>query len=85
MLPVMIQDPRMLPPGEYTMAENLRLFVTPAGSRTWRVAYRMHGKRRQIVVGSFAELDLEAAKAAARDIHAQVASGKDPVQQRKVA
>jgi len=85
MLPVMIQDPRMLPPGEYTMAENLRLFVTPAGSRTWRVAYRMHGKRRQIVVGSFPELDLEAAKAAARDIHAQVASGKDPVQQRKVA
>jgi len=73
-------DPWTLPPGEYTLAENLRLFVQPAGRRTWRVAYRLHGKRRQIMIGSLKELDLDAAKTVARDINAQVAAGKDPVQ-----
>jgi integrase len=81
----MTQDPRTLPPGEYTLAENLRLFVQPAGSRSWRVAYRLHGKRRQIMIGSLKEFDLDAAKSLAREIQAQVAAGKDPVQQRKAA
>lgn len=81
----MTRDLQTLPPGEYTLAENLRLAVHPGGKRTWRVAYRLHGKRRQIVVGTLKELDLEAAIAAARGVHDQVAAGKDPVQHRKVA
>ena len=84
MLPT-VRDPKTLPPGEYTLAENLRLYVSPAHSRTWRVAYRLHGRRRQICIGSLEDLDLEAARSAAQAIHADVAAGKDPVQNRKIA
>lgn len=84
MLPTKRKDPRVLPPGEYTLGENLRLFVAPGGTRSWRVAYRLHGKRRQIVVGSLDDLDLDAAMRAAKDIQSLVAEGKDPVQHRRV-
>jgi hypothetical protein len=83
MLPPKTPDPRTLPPGEYTLAENLRLFVQPAGSRTWRVAYRLHGKRRQIMIGTLKELDLDAAKSVAQEI--RPGNRARIVQQRKLA
>src|SRR5436305_7491601 len=68
-----------------TVESNLKLAILPSGRKTWRVAYRLHGARRQIVVGEFPDKDLDAARLEAATVRRHIAAGRDPVAGRKVA
>ena len=45
-------------------ANGLYLLVQPNGSRLWRQAYRFHGKRKLIALGSYPIVPLASARAA---------------------
>lgn len=45
-----------------TDADGLFLFVTPTGHRSWRYRYRIGGKQKQIVLGSYPDLSLRTAR-----------------------
>jgi integrase len=56
----------------------LFLFITPAGTRVWRMKYRYRGTEKLLVIGRYPEVSLKAARAqrdAARDC---LAAGIDP-------
>ncbi len=63
----------------------LFLFVTPAGGKSWRWKYRFEGTEKLMVLGSYPDVPL----ALARDRHAEarrlLATGVDPMAQRKAA
>lgn len=57
---------KALKPGEkpYKRADSggLYLYVTPGGSKLWRMAYRWQGKQRTLAIGVYPEVTLEAAR-----------------------
>jgi integrase len=55
------------------------LRVRATGAKTWLVQYAIAGRTRRIALGSTAVLDLGKARAAAKDLLAQVRLGRDPV------
>jgi integrase len=69
----------------YKMADggNLYLWVTPAGGKIWRWAYRFDDKAKLMTLGGYPDVSL----ARARERHAEgrrlLASGSDPMAQRK--
>lgn len=56
----------------------LALVVSPAGSRTWWIWYRRHGRQRAFRIGRLEHLDLAAARAAARALLHRIGLGADP-------
>ena len=40
-------------PYKLTNSEGLLLFVTPAGSKLWRMKYRIHGKEQLLSLGAY--------------------------------
>lgn len=61
----------------------LQLHVMPTGSRLWRLAFRLHGKQRQLALGSYPDLSLAAARERRDAAKAQIKAGVDPVAQKK--
>ena len=63
----------------------LRLRLTPAGSTTWVLACRdRFGRMRRFRLGSFPEVGISEARAAARTLHVRVKQdGADPVADRR--
>lgn len=63
----------------------LRLRVTPEGRKTWALLYRRaaDGKRRRFTIGTYPEVTLADARAAAHDLKKAVASGADPAGDKK--
>ncbi len=74
------QEPYRMPD-----AGGLFLFVTPAGGKLWRWKYRVDGKQKLMAFGAYPNVSL----AEARNRHAEqrtlLASGRDPMAERKVA
>ncbi len=66
-------------------AGSLYLWVTPAGGKLWRWAYKHEGKEKLMSFGKYPDVPL----ALARERHAEarklLASGLDPMEQRKAA
>jgi len=60
------------------------LQVSPAGSKRWFLKYRVDGKEKQLAMGSYPDVSLASARKARDVAKLQKASGKDPVQLRKV-
>jgi len=63
--------------------KGLFLFVTPAGGRLWRYKYRHDGKQKLMALGQYPDVPLALARerhAAARRL---LATGVDPMEQRK--
>jgi integrase len=54
------------------------LFVTPAGHKSWRLKYRWRGREKLLVLGSFPEMALPAARGAREAAKVQLAAGVDP-------
>jgi len=42
-------------PGEHEDGGGLRLVVSRTGARKWRLRFTLHGKRREMDLGSFAD------------------------------
>lgn len=57
----------------------LFVVVMPTGSRIFRLRFWLHGKERTLVLGTYPELALEAARQMARDARSLIAEGTDPV------
>ena len=61
-----------------TDADGLFLYVTQTGHRSWRFRYRIGGKQKQVVLGSYPELSLRAARDLRDEKKRILRSGKDP-------
>ena len=53
----------------------LHLFVSPAGAKTWRVAYRLMGKPQTISLGPYPEVSLAVARGKRDELKATLRDG----------
>lgn len=61
----------------------LHLAVTPAGAKTWRVAYRLAGKPQTISLGPYPAVGLAEARQKRDELKATLRDGGDPMAPRK--
>lgn len=62
----------------------LFLFVTPAGTKSWRLKYRFGGKEKLLVIGRFPEIALPDARRAREECKAALRDGRDPSAKRQI-
>mgnify|MGYP000891910219 CR=1 FL=1 len=62
-------------------APGLQLQIIGA-SKVWVLRFSLHGKRRRMGLGSYPAVSLAAARESARQAHALIRSGEDPIQER---
>ncbi len=62
----------------------LQLWVSEKGTKTWRFAYRFHGKQKDVVLGQYPAVGLSEARKRRNDAKTQLANGNDPGQQKKI-
>jgi integrase len=62
----------------------LQLWIMPTGSKLWRLAYRFHGKQKALAIGSYPAFTLASARQMRDEAKALLASGIDPMEQKKV-
>lgn len=58
--------------------EGLYLFVQPAGSKLWRLAYRFGGKQKTLAFGAYPYVTLTEARGKRTDAKTALADGRDP-------
>lgn len=63
----------------------LHLAITPTGGRSWVLRTVIGGRRRKLGLGPYPAVGLAAAREAAREARAQIATGVDPAAERKAA
>jgi integrase len=71
-----------------TDGRGLALFITPNNAKSWRFFYRFGGKSRVLVIGSYPDLSLSAARIQLDKARLELAHGHDPAkakQARKAA
>lgn len=56
----------------------LHLYVTTSGHRSWRYKYRIAGKERRIVFGTYPEMSLVDARERLDETRKQIRDGGDP-------
>lgn len=61
----------------------LQLHVTPQGSKLWRWAYRFDGKQKTMALGTYPDVSLAQARDGREAARKLLASGTDPMAQRK--
>jgi integrase len=65
-------------PGKYEDGGGLRLVVSPAGAKKWVLRITIHGKRRELGLGSYPTITLAAARQKAAHLRGEVEAGRDP-------
>lgn len=70
-------------PGTYEDGEGLRLIVKTTGRKNWVLRFQLHGKRREMGLGGYPQLDLKKARAAAYENKVQILKGTDPLAKRQ--
>lgn len=63
----------------------LYLYITTAGSKSWRWKYRFSGKEKLLTLGLYPDVGLAAARGLREDARRLLADGVDPSEQRKAA
>jgi hypothetical protein len=71
-------------PFKLTDGEGLHLFVTPAGSKLWRLRYEFAGKEKLLSLGSYPALTLAKAREMRGAAKATLKSGRDPAVEKKI-
>lgn len=71
----------------YTMFDGGGLFleITPSGNKYWRFKYRIGGKERRLMIGTFPRVSLAAARAKRQEARDALEAGRDPGQDKKKA
>lgn len=64
-------------------SEGLYLVITPAGSKFWRMKYRIFHKERHISIGKYPDISLHEARKQKADLKEAIRGGKDPTFERK--
>ncbi|WP_395391521.1 integrase arm-type DNA-binding domain-containing protein [Novosphingobium sp. BL-8A] len=59
-------------------ASGLYLYVTPTGTKSWRLKYRWQGREKLLVIGRFPEISLAQARAHREEAKAKIRQGVDP-------
>src|ERR1700687_4524208 len=59
--------------------------VSPSGRKTWVVLYRHHRRLRRLTLGTYPTISFADARVKAREVLGQVASGKDPATEKRLA
>jgi integrase len=72
-------------PGRYQDGNGLQLFVKPSGAKSWVLRIQVDGKRKDIGLGSAADISLRDARDKAEEIRRLYRSGADPLEERRVA
>lgn len=60
----------------------LSLCIEPSGTRTWRLRYRVAGRRKRVCLGNFPDVKLTGARAEAARLRGNIAHGGDPAAER---
>ncbi|MDI5987033.1 integrase arm-type DNA-binding domain-containing protein [Halomonas sp. M4R5S39] len=78
---------RLTAPGLYAVGgvAGLQLQVTKSGARSWVLRIKVGARRRDIGLGGFPDVPLSDARAKARTLREQIASGIDPVEEKRAA
>jgi integrase len=76
---------RAFGPGRHGDGDGLMLVVSPTGGRKWVLRYQMNGRRRDMGLGSYPEVELKTARIAAAAARSQAAIGIDPLTARDQA
>ncbi|MCZ8076022.1 MAG: tyrosine-type recombinase/integrase [Paucibacter sp.] len=63
----------------------LHLFISPAGAKTWRVAYRVDGKPQTKSLGPYPTVTLAAARVARDALKTELRQGVDPMAAKRAA
>ncbi|HRD75535.1 MAG TPA: Arm DNA-binding domain-containing protein, partial [Hyphomicrobiaceae bacterium] len=63
--------------------EGLQLWVTPAGGKIWKLAYRIEGLQKTLTIGPYPEISLADARAKRDEARKLLVSGGDPAQQKR--
>ena len=71
-------------PGIYQDGGSLRFVVTPAGTRQWVLRITVNGKRRDVGLGGYPAVSLEAARELAAGHRSTAKTGGDPIEQRRI-
>jgi integrase len=66
-------------PGRHADGQGLYLLVSGTGAKSWVLRVQVHGRRRDIGLGSIAELSLSEARDKARELRKVAKSGRDPI------
>ena len=72
-----------LRPGKHSDGGGLYLIVEPKGAKRWMFLFRQNGRRREMGFGGLRDVPLATARKLAADARAIVASGGDPVADRR--
>lgn len=70
-------------PGYYLDGRGLYLQVAPGGSRSWILRFPIHGRIREMGLGSIHDLGLAKAREKAQQVRELIKQGADPIEQRK--
>ena len=71
-------------PGKYEDGYGLRLVVSKSGAKKWVLRYTLHGRRREMGLGSYPSVGLADARASALKCRRLVAKGMDPIEARRM-
>lgn len=72
-------------PRKYADGRGLYLYVSPAGGKWWRLAYRFDGKQKQLSLGVYPDVGLKEARERRDAARTLLANGVDPSENRKAA
>jgi integrase len=72
-------------PAKYFDGKGLYLEVTRAGSKLWRLKYRLHGKENRFALGAYPGVTLKEARAKAAEARASVSRGDAPLTTKRKA
>lgn len=70
--------------GKHEDGGGLRLVVSKSGAKKWVLRYTIHGKRREMGLGSFPAIGLGEARQKAGESRNLAANGQDPINLRRV-
>ncbi|WP_029074469.1 tyrosine-type recombinase/integrase [Kaistia adipata] len=73
---------RSLPAGKYSDGGGLWLHKRPDGGGQWFLRFTIHGRRREMGLGSVADVSLKEARGAADSARAVVRANLDPIKER---
>lgn len=80
-----IQVKRLTTPGRYAVGgvAGLHMQVTDTGARTWVLRVMVGGKRRDLGLGGYPDVTLEAARHGAREARELIRQGINPIEHRR--
>jgi len=70
--------------GKYEDGAGLRLIVSEAGAKKWVLRFTLNGKRREMGLGSYPDIELAMARAKASEYRNLVRDGIDPIEARRI-